>query len=72
MEDAPWIRAKIDGPLGQWHMPAGETGAGVLTACDRPLGEGAQIEERSVRVIPRNERRPVCQGVLAAREQSGS
>ena len=68
MEDAPWIRAKAEGFLGQWHMPAGEGVRGlVLAACDTTFSGDADFEQREVRLIPANERCPVCQGVLAAR-----
>jgi hypothetical protein len=65
-EDAAWIRPKVDGFLGQWHMPAGHTQNGVLAACDRMFSDGGEMEERPVGVIPANERCPVCQDVHAA------
>lgn len=68
VEDAPWIRAKAEGFLGQWHMPAGEgVGATTLTACDRTFGADTDLEEREVRLIPSNERCSTCQGVHVAR-----
>ena len=69
MEDAPWFRAKADGFLGVWHMPAGETRRGVLAACDRPFADGEGLEEKPVDTIPLNERCPVCEGVHAARDR---
>jgi ribosomal protein L2 len=68
MEDAPWIRAKVDGLLGKWHMPAGTLRGGVLTACDHPFSAGEALEERAVEAVPANERCHVCQGLYAARE----
>jgi hypothetical protein len=71
VEEAPWIRAQADGFLGLWHMPAGRSNVGVLTACDRPLRDDMQLEERAVGVIPANERCPVCQGVHARTSGEG-
>ena len=71
MEDAPWIRAKADGLLGQFHMPAGDGVRGMrLTACDRTFSGDTDLEERIVRLVPGNERCYVCQGVYVAREQN--
>ena len=68
MEDALWVRAKAEGLLGQWHMPAGEGGRGFrLMACDRHVAGDAALEERAVRLIPTTERCPVCQDVYTAR-----
>ncbi len=72
MEDAPWVRAKAEGLLGQWHMPAGDGVQGLLLcACNRTFNGDTDLEHREVRLVPANERCPVCQGVLAARAQSG-
>ena len=49
-------------------MPAGEgVGGRVLTACDSTISSDVHLEEREVRLIPANERCPVCQDVYAAR-----
>ena len=70
--DAPWIRARLEGFLGQWHMPAGEGVRGwILAACDRTFSADTDLEEGEVRVIPANERCPVCQGIHAARMRNG-
>jgi hypothetical protein len=68
VEDAPWICVKVDGFLGLWHMPAGESKAGILTACDRPLRDDSEMERMHVRSIPLNERCPVCRGQYRLRE----
>jgi hypothetical protein len=70
VEEAPWVRSTAEGLLGQWHMPAGRGGGGVLSACDRTFSDHAQLEERSVGTIPPDERCPVCQGVQVATERS--
>jgi hypothetical protein len=69
MDDAPWIRAKADGLLGQWHMPAGTLRGGVLTACDHPFPADESLEERAVEAVPANERCYACQSLYAARER---
>ena len=73
MEDAPWVRTKdsTEGLLGQWHMPAGEGADGsLLTACDISFSSQDHLEERIVRLVPSNERCPVCQAVYAVRQQN--
>ena len=73
VEDAPWIRARAEGLLGQWHMPAGEgVGGLLLTACDRTFGGDTDLEQREVRLVPANERCPLCQSVHVAREPNGA
>ena len=72
VENAAWIRARAEGLLGQWHMPAGRSPAGILAACDRTFPDDDQLEERSVGMIADNERCPVCQGVHAAAERNRS
>ena len=63
-DDAPWVRAKSEGLLGRWHMPAGHGPRGVLTACDTTFP--GELEERSEDSIRLNERCPICQDVHAA------
>ena len=70
MEEAPWFRAKLEGMLGQWHMPAGTGPAGVLSACDQTFSDDAELEKQSVGTIPIDERCPVCEGVQEATERS--
>ena len=71
VEDAPWIRARLEGLLGQWHMPAGEGVRGLLLcACDRTFNAHTDLDEREVQLIPANARCVVCQRVYAARERS--
>lgn len=66
-DEPPWLKVESEGIFGRWHMPVGGGAGFVLTACDVRLREG--VIEREVRLIPANERCPVCQGVHAARER---
>jgi hypothetical protein len=65
-----WFRPKGEGSLGQWHIHAGDTSAGlVLAACDRTFRPDEAFEERQIAEIPANERCGDCQGVHAAMKQ---